>query len=218
MSDIGAGGQAPPTPPGPGAPPPPPAPPPVVDPPEPGAPDEGLTPEAAKQIATLRQEAAANRKRAVDAEAALKVKTDAELSDQQRATQERDEAKAEADKLRSDLNAEKIRTALVTAAVAAKSQDPDAVVALLQGQVQIGEDGKPVGVTEAVAALLVAKPWLVTTGAPAPTIPPIGAGNPPKQPPADGQLTREDLKSMTPTQIEDARIAGRLENLTNPKT
>lgn len=115
------------------------------------------------------------------------------------------------------------RTAVVAAAVRAGAVDPDAVFALIDSDaVTIGDDGQVKGADDAVKDLLEAKPYLVgkadgKTNA--------GGG---KSGSADGgargngdgkkQLSRDDLASMTPKQIEQARRDGQLDELLTGKT
>jgi hypothetical protein len=107
-------------------------------------------------------------------------------------------------------NAALRRGAVTAAAVKAGAVDPDAVLALIaQDAVTVGDDGQVTGAEEAVTSLLKDKPYLVGKQ------PKFSGG-------ADGgarggdvpsQLSRDDLKNMTPQQIVKAREEGRLKDL-----
>lgn len=102
-----------------------------------------------------------------------------------------------------------LRAAITNAASKANAVDPDDVFALLdKSTLTVGDDGQVSGVQDAVKALLEAKPHLV--GKPAP----VGSGDGgPQGTPAPGQLTRDDLKTMSPEEVVAARKAGRLNDL-----
>lgn len=80
---------------------------------------------------------------------------------------ERDTAFAERDTVKGESREEKIRSAIVTAAVQAKAIDPEDVLlnvlAKHKDSVTIGDDGQVTGVEDAMKALLEAKPHLVGT-------------------------------------------------------
>jgi hypothetical protein len=102
------------------------------------------------------------------------------------------------------------RVALVSAATAAGAVDPDAVLKLVDADaLTIGDDGQVTGAEEAVKALLESKPYLVgsnnNTPAPRGAVEggPRGSGSP-------KQLSRDDLRGMTPEQVTEAWRAGQL--------
>lgn len=143
-----------------------------------------------------------------------------ELEAQSKSELERErEARAAAEKARDDALAaadgKLLEAAIRVAAAQAKAVDPDAVAALLdRDALKVGADGKVEGLDTAIAALLEAKPYL--TGAapgPGPTPTPGGADGGPRGTPAPGQLSRDDLKSMTPEEIVAAKNDGRLTEL-----
>jgi hypothetical protein len=102
------------------------------------------------------------------------------------------------------------RAAVVAAAQRAGAVDPDAVLALIpQDAVTVSDDGSVTGVDEAVKALLDAKQYLV--GKP-PTPSPGGADGGPRGP-QPGTISRDDLKTMTPEQIDAAYRKGELSHL-----
>lgn len=103
------------------------------------------------------------------------------------------------------------RAAVVAAATRAGAVDPDAVFDLLPGKesLTIGDDDQVQGVAEAVEQLLTAKPYLV--GKPAPPAP--GGADGGVRGSTPGTITREDLKTMTPDQIDAARQRGELNHL-----
>lgn len=138
----------------------------------------------------------------------------ASASDLEKATK-----RAEAAEAKATAATERAVSALRTSAVrdhASKlgAVDADAVLALIpKDAVTVGDDGQVAGAEEAVKALLSAKPYLVGT--------PTG-GTPGS---ADGgargngststvpQLTRQQIQSMTPREIEQARKDGKLADL-----
>lgn len=112
-------------------------------------------------------------------------------------------------------NAALRRAAVVSAATVAGAVDADAVFALLANDaVTVGDDGQVTGAEEAVKELLESKPYLV--GQPSGNEKPkSGADGGPRGSAGDDsqQLSRDDLTTMSPDQIEEARQAGRLTKL-----
>lgn len=142
-------------------------------------------------------------------EAQSKSELDREREARAAAERERDEARAAADGKLLD-------AAIRVAAAQAKAVDPDAVAALLDRDgLKVGADGRVDGLDDAIKTLLEAKPYLTGSSEPGPTPTPTpgGADGGPRGTPAPGQLTRDDLKSMTPDQIVEAKAAGRLNDL-----
>lgn len=104
----------------------------------------------------------------------------------------------------------KLESVVMTEAAKQKAVDPAAVFALLpKDKVTVGDDGQVTGVEEAIKALLDEKKYLVGTATTATGSGEGGArgGNLP------AQLSREDLKSMTPDEIVKAKSEGRLKNV-----
>lgn len=109
---------------------------------------------------------------------------------------------------------ERAREALLRSAVVAEAArknvvDPDAAVALLdRTTLELDDDGSPKNIAEAMDALLKAKPYLA--GGSRAGSADLGArgGDAGK-----AQLTREQLKTMTPDQIVKARQEGRLDSV-----
>ena len=85
---------------------------------------------------------------------------DANKSETQKATDAATAAKAEADTYRTRYEGMVVRSAITDAAVAARAIDPATVVALVRDAVTLDDDGDPVGVDKAVAALVKSKPFL----------------------------------------------------------
>lgn len=103
-----------------------------------------------------------------------------------------------------------LRSEITTAAMKLGAADAGDVFALLpKDAVTVSDDGSVTGAEDAVKALLEAKPHLVGKAA----APRPGSANGGPQPPAPGQLTRDDLKTMTPEQIVQAKAEGRLNDL-----
>lgn len=86
------------------------------------------------------------------------------LSDIERAQQQAQQYQAQAEQAQQALNGERLRNAVYAASVRSGAVDPDAVLALIDKQAIPFEDGKPVGIDDAVTALLESKPYLKATG------------------------------------------------------
>jgi len=113
------------------------------------------------------------------------------------------------------------RTAVVAAAVRAGAVDPDAVFALIDNDaVTIGDDGQVKGADDAVKSLLEAKPYLVGQAGGKNAGGKSGSADGGARGNGDGkkQLSRDDLASMSPKQIEQARRDGQLNDLLTGKT
>lgn len=111
-------------------------------------------------------------------------------------------------------NARLIRAEVIAAAVKAGAIDTDAVVALLpKDAVTVDDDGIVHGAEEAVKALLTEKTFLVKAAEPA------SSGSPPNSSRTGntGQLTREQLTTMSPEEIDAARREGKLAHLLSGK-
>lgn len=108
----------------------------------------------------------------------------------------------------------RILKAEVRAAAKGRLNDPkDALTFLDLEQFEVGEDGEvdPEEIEEAIEDLLKAKPYLAA--ATAKRFQGTGDGGAARKASRPKQLTRADLKSMTPEAIEKAREDGRLEDL-----
>jgi hypothetical protein len=139
--------------------------------------------------------------------AELKKASQTEL---ERAQAERDEAKATAEAATASARQILLRASVLAAASKAGAVDPDDVFALLPTDaVTIGDDGQVTGAEDAVKALLEAKPHLVGK----PTTPTGSADGGAQGGPGPTQLTRDDLKTMTPDQITKAKADGQLNDL-----
>lgn len=129
-------------------------------------------------------------------------KTELEKANERAAQLEREHAEA-----LQQLQDSRLRTAVVTEAAKRNVVDPDAALALLdRANLEFGDDGTPTNIADAMDQLLKARPYLVGGGRPAGTADLGARGGAVGQ----GQLTRDDLKTMTPQQIVQARREGRL--------
>lgn len=136
----------------------------------------------------------------------------ANQTDLERAQSERDALVAERDAAIEKAATTALRATVIAEASKAGAVDPDDVFALLpKNAVTVGDDGLVTGAAEAVKALLEAKPHLVGKR----THTPNGSADGGQQGNPGGvtQLSRADLASMKPHEIEDARVAGRLNDL-----
>lgn len=114
---------------------------------------------------------------------------------------------------------ERILKAEIRAAAAGKLADPaDALRFLDLAQFEVGQDGEvdTAAVTAAIEKLATDKPYLAAQGGNPGTVF-ESPGTHRKGAPA-GQLTRDDLKGMTPEQINTARAEGRLNDLLGIKS
>lgn len=133
------------------------------------------------------------------------------LSELEKAQKAAAEAVAERDKIQAEVKEARL-TAAILAEVAKtdrKVVDPEAALRLLdRSTLELGEDGVPTNIAQAVDALLEARPFLVVSGG-------KGTRGSADQGARSGgskveQLTREDLKSMKPEDIVAARREGKL--------
>ena len=111
----------------------------------------------------------------------------AEMEQQvQQAQQEREKFQAQMRELRA-------RTAVLTTAARMGVVDPEAAWRLLDAEaLEVGEDGQPQGVEEALRALVKEKPYLLGGK--------TSAANPASGR-KGGRLTREEIEKMTPEEI-----------------
>jgi hypothetical protein len=160
-----------------------------------------------------RNEAKAEAKRIADEFAALKAQVEGK------------QAEFEAEKKARELEAaalskanERILKAEVRAAAAAKLADPqDALRFLDLSTFEVGTDGEVDGdaVASAINDLIQTKPYLAAQGKRFEGSADGGARNDAAQ---TAQLTDSDLERMSPEQIEEARKAGRLNDLLGIKS
>lgn len=108
----------------------------------------------------------------------------------------------------------RILKAEIRAAAKGRLSDPaDALTFLDLDQFEVGEDGEidPEEIEEAITGLLKSKPYLGSASAP--RFQGTGDGGAARKAPRPKQLTKQDLKTMTPAQILKARDAGQLSDL-----
>ena len=126
---------------------------------------------AAQASRDANREAIAAKKRAKELEDAEQARKDAELSDAERLQNERDAATTAAEAAKAELRSARIESAILAAA--GDFADPtDALT--VASSIELDDDGMPVGVVEAVAALLAAKPHYAKPSG----TPPLDASNP----------------------------------------
>lgn len=112
----------------------------------------------------------------------------------------------------------RILKAEIRAAAKGRLNDPkDALTFLDLDQFEVGEDGEidPEEIEEAITDLLKDKPYLAAQGRQ--RFQGTGDGGAARKASRPKQLSRADLKSMTPEAIEQARIDGRLDDLMDGK-
>lgn len=172
--------------------PPQPPPPPPPDPPKgpEGDPPEGQPwdPERAKRTIEAQR---ASEKAAKDhakqlqeqldaANAKIKERTDADLSETERLKKEAADAKAEAERVTGELRISKLRSEVINESIALKIVDPDVAFRLLDQSEVTDEKGEPKDVKAALEKLIKDKPYLIkaedSRSGPPPTPRPDGKG------------------------------------------
>jgi hypothetical protein len=105
-----------------------------------------------------------------------------------------------------------LRSAVVAEAARKNVVDPDAAVALLdRSTLELDADGSPTNIAEAMDSLLKAKPYL--TGGATRGSADLGARGR-----ATDQISRDELKKMSPEQIVKAQNEGLLDHLLSAET
>lgn len=112
-------------------------------------------------VKQLRAEAAANRKRASEAEARLKSIDDEKLSETERLKKEADEAKSLAQQAQERTRAKLGRAEVLVAASKAKIVDPDAAYKLVRDELEFNDEGEPTNAGALIEKLAKDKPYLV---------------------------------------------------------
>lgn len=113
------------------------------------------------------------------------------MSDIEKAQNSAQEAADRATRFETELRGERLRNTVYAESVKVGAIDPDAVLALLDKQSLVDEQGQPKGVADAITALLESKPYLKTQ-APKPQGN-IGSGARGSAP-TSGTFTREQLR------------------------
>lgn len=135
----------------------------------------------------------------------LEAEKKSELEKAQERATELERQIAEATR-KADENA--LRSAIVAEAARKKVVDPDAAFALVdRSSLVLDDSNTPTNIGEVIDALLEAKPYLAGTRAQGSAD--LGA----RGKSAAGQLTRDDLKTMTPAQIIEAQDKGLLNSV-----
>ncbi|MFJ4987903.1 hypothetical protein ACIP9H_29380 [Streptomyces sp. NPDC088732] len=170
---------------------------------------EDLGDKGKRALASMKGKWRAERDRARDLEQRLAEKDGADEAEVTR-------RKAEADAL-AKANG-RILKAEIRAAAKGRLHDPkDALTFLDLDQFEVGEDGEidPEEIEEAITDLLKDKPYLAA--ATAKRFQGTGDGGAARKASRPKQLTRADLKSMSPEEIDKARTDGRLDDLMGGK-
>ena len=142
------------------------------------------------------------------AAAELKELKKAQLSELEQAQQAREEAEKKAADALERANKRLIQAEILREATEQKAVKPELLHRLIDtDSVTVGDDGQVTGIQDAVKSFLEANPELVGKGRVADPVDQGARGTTPTQ------LTREDLKSMTPDEINAARKEGRLDQV-----
>ncbi len=185
------------------------------------APSPEPTQEAARtftqeEVNKIMQDRLARAKREVpddyaEAKAALAWKAEreaAEMSEMDRLKKEQKELEKKASAAEKRANDRLIQAEILRAATLAKALKPEHMHRLIDtDSVTVGDDGQVTGVEDAVKEFLEANPEYVGKGRVADPVDQGARGSTP------GQLSREDLKSMSPEEITTAQDEGRLNGL-----
>lgn len=193
------------------------APPKPADPSAATADDKPLGEAGEKALEAMKARAREAEKTAKAASAELEKLRKSQMSEQERAVaQARDEGRAEA----SSTAAQRLAGAEIKAALATVVADADKRAEIIEDlnlSRYIGEDGEPDA--EKIAALR--DRYASLTAAATPGTPPPPPGVPKGARTGTGevkQLTRQDIKTMTPEQISEARAAGQFADLFSGST
>lgn len=176
---------------------------PTGTPPQEGTPPAGQEPPGeSAEIRALRQEAAANRRKAREAEAELQRLKDADLSESERRDKALQEALAERDEARKAGAAATLRADVVIASSRLGIVDPDAAFRLMD-PVDASADDYSEQVEASLAALIEKRPYLKAADAtpPEPKDPPAIPPSNAQKPGGAKELTSEDLNKMDRHQI-----------------
>lgn len=188
----------------------PPVDPPATPPADPPA-DPALGPSGEAALKAERARAATAEKTAKALQKQLDEIADANLNDVDRlAKGEYERGVSEATKAAN----ERILKTEVRAAATGKLTDPaDALAYLDLTTLTVGDDGEvdTAAVVTAIDALLAEKPYLGSGATPPPAVPGVPTGARPGT--STPQLSRGDLKTMSPEQIVDAKASGQLNDL-----
>lgn len=152
-------------------------------------------PESGESVEGLRKENASWRRKVRDLEAKVKEFEDARLGETERLQKQAQEAAAQAQAAREALKTARFEAALAREAAKA-GVDPALLARLIDPEYD--DEGQPANVGSAVAKVLESYPQLK----PAPAAPPAPAPNSnPTNPPRVGKLTMDEIKRMSPDEI-----------------
>lgn len=181
--------------------------------------DKMFTPEQQEHVNRLIQERLARVKNTTppadyeDLKAA-KAELDKLKADQLSDLEKANEARAAAERQAAEATERAQRTltdAAIIAAAASKLADPTDAVALIdRAQIEFDSDGTPSNVADLVKALVEAKPHLASKTTTSVDQGARGGG-------ADGQISREALKGMSPEQVNKALSEGKLADVLSGK-
>lgn len=145
----------------------------------------------ADYVRKLRAEAAEYRRKLRELEAKLKADEEAKMSEQERLQKRVAELERQVIEYQEMLRRRTLEYEVKSQASKMGVVDPDAAWRLIDiTTIEYDEDGRPKNLEKTLKALISARPWLLgNSAAPSPTNPPRGG------------LTLEDIKRMTPQEI-----------------
>lgn len=160
------------------------------------------------RVARVKREAPADYEELKAKAAQLEELETAKLSELEQEKKAREKAEKQAAEAMKRANERLLQAEILAEATAQQAIRPEHLHRLIDTDtVTIGDDGQVTGVQDAVKAFLEANPEYVGTSRPAGPVDQGARGTTPKQ------LTRDDLKDMSPDEINKAREEGRLDRV-----
>lgn len=149
-------------------------------------------------VESLRRESANYREKLREAETRLKAADEAKLTELERAQKEANEAKTLAQAMQAELKQNRVKAELALSASRLRLADPEAAFRLLDYEaVQFDDAGRPVNLETIITEVIKRFPILIASA----TAPTTAPNNPARQADSSLTLTREQIATMTPDQI-----------------
>lgn len=149
----------------------------------------------AEYVSKLRSEAASHRTELKKTQDELKKLQDAQLSEQEKTAKRATDAEALVQATEAKLRERTVRAEVKLAAQAMGVVDPDAAYRLLElDQITFNDDGEPTNIEKLLKDMAAKRPYLLGGGTGSSATNP-GGGH------GKGTLTRDDIKKMSPAEI-----------------